>query len=87
MLLFDAKKSKNAAIRKHVEVKRYGIDKEETDSETILKLIAKSQNFYLSNKEENLEKTALFILQEYRSGYYGRITLDRCEKEDNDEQL
>lgn len=68
-------------------IKRYGIDKEETDSETILKLIAKSQNFYLSNKEENLEKTALFILQEYRSGYYGRITLDRCEKEDNDEQL
>ena len=68
-------------------IKRYGIDKEETDSETILKLIAKSQNFYLSSKEENLEKTALFILQEYRSGYYGRITLDRCEKEDNDEQL
>ena len=68
-------------------IKRYGIDKEETDSETILKLIAKSQNFYLSNKEENLEKTALFILQEYRSGYYGRITLDRCEKEDNDEKL
>lgn len=68
-------------------IKRYGIDKEETDSEKILKLIAKSQNFYLSNKEENLEKTALFILQEYRSGYYGRITLDRCEKEDNDEQL
>ncbi len=68
-------------------IKRYGIDKEETDSETILKLIAKSQNFYLSNKEENLEKTALFILQEYRSGYYGKITLDRCEKEDNDEQL
>ena len=68
-------------------IKRYGIDKEETNSETILKLIAKSQNFYLSNKEENLEKTALFILQEYRSGYYGRITLDRCEKEDNDEQL
>lgn len=68
-------------------IKRYGIDKEETDSETILKLIAKSQNFYLSNKEENLEKTALFILQEYRNGYYGRITLDRCEKEDNDEQL
>ena len=68
-------------------IKRYGIGKEETDSETILKLIAKSQNFYLSNKEENLEKTALFILQEYRSGYYGRITLDRCEKEDNDEQL
>ena len=68
-------------------IKRYGIDKEETNSETILKLIAKNQNFYLSNKEENLEKTALFILQEYRSGYYGRITLDRCEKEDNDEQL
>lgn len=68
-------------------IKRYGIDKEETDSEKILKLIAKSQNFYLSNKEENLEKTALFILQEYRNGYYGRITLDRCEKEDNDEQL
>ncbi len=68
--------------------KRYNIDTLNLEPEEILKQIARSQNFYLSNKEENLEKTALFILQEYRSGYYGRITLDRCdEKEEENEQL
>ena len=67
--------------------KRYSIDTTDLDSEEILKQIARSQNFYLSNKEENIEKTSLFILQEYRSGYYGRITLDRCEKEEENEQL
>ena len=68
--------------------KRYNIDTTNLDSEEILKQIARSQNFYLSNKEENIEKTSLFILQEYRSGYYGRITLDRCdEKEEENEQL
>ena len=68
--------------------KRYNIDTLNLEPEEILKQIARSQNFYLSNKEENLGKTALFILQEYRSGYYGRITLDRCdEKEEENEQL
>lgn len=67
--------------------KRYNIDTTNLDSEEILKQIARSQNFYLSNKEENIEKTSLFILQEYRTGYYGRITLDRCEKEEENEQL
>ncbi len=63
--------------------KRYDTDFINKTSEEILGEIAKSQNHYLANKELNLEKTALFIIQEYRSGYYGKITMDRCcEKEE-----
>lgn len=67
--------------------KRYNIDTTNLEAEEILKQIARSQNFYLTNKEENIEKTSLFILQEYRSGYYGRITLDRCGEKEENEQL
>lgn len=38
--------------------------------------IGKKQNFYLGNKEVDTERTALFLLQEYRNASLGRITLD-----------
>lgn len=68
-------------------VKRYNLDINYDDSEKVLELLARNQNFYLSNKEVNLEKTALFLIQEYRNGYFGKITLDRLEemKEEIDE--
>lgn len=59
--------------------KRYDIDTKNKTSEDILNTIAKCQNYYLSNKELNIEKTAMFIIQEYRNGYFGKITLDRCD--------
>lgn len=62
---------------------RYQLDFTNLNAMEQLELIAKKQNYYLSNKEYDLERTALFILQEARSGYYGRFTLDRCSDETN----
>lgn len=62
---------------------RYQLDFTNLNAMEQLELIAKKQNYYLSNKEYDLERTALFILQEARSGYYGRFTLDRCGDETN----
>lgn len=56
--------------------KRYNLD---LQSLNILEDLAKQQNYYLSNNEYDLDKTALFLIQEYRSGYLGKITLDRIE--------
>ena len=62
---------------------RYQLDFTNLNAMEQLELVAKKQNYYLSNKEYDLERTALFILQEARSGYYGRFTLDRCGDETN----
>lgn len=58
--------------------KRYQVSFEQLTAEEILSRIAQKQNYYLSDKSFDLERTALFLLQEARNGYYGRITLDRC---------
>lgn len=55
---------------------RYEIDENE-DSLTILKAVGEKKHFYLGNKDIDIDKTALYILQEFRNGYLGKITLDR----------
>ena len=45
-------------------------------NETLLK-IGESLHFYLGNKDVDIDKTALYILQEYRNDYLGKMTLDR----------
>lgn len=60
--------------------KRYELDFVNDTSINVLSKIAKKQNYLLSNKECDIDRTSLFLLQEYRMGYLGRITLDRCDK-------
>jgi len=60
---------------------RYQLDFSNQTNEAILELVAKKQNYYLANKEYDLEKTALFLLQEARNGFFGKITFDRCDNE------
>ncbi len=55
---------------------RYSIDENKTALE-ILIAIGNKMRYYLSTKDVDIDKTALFLLQEYRSDYLGKITLDR----------
>ena len=61
-------------------VNRYHIEKCDTAIDTLTQ-IAHALHYYLGNKEVDLEKTALFILQEYRNDYLGKMTLDRFDNE------
>ena len=49
------------------------------EKEEVLLKLGRKQNYLHVDKEVDLERVSLFILQEYRMGYYGRITLDRCD--------
>ena len=62
--------------------KRYELDFTNDDELGVLSKIAKKQNYYLVNKEYDLERVSLFILQEYRAGHFGRITLDRVKTDE-----
>ena len=55
---------------------RYNV---KNDKEPIIVLteIGESLHFHLGNKEVDIDKTALYLLQEYRNDYLGKITLDR----------
>lgn len=57
---------------------RYQI-KNDLKDEEILEAIAKQKNYYLNSKEPDLDRTSRLLLQEFRNGYLGKITLDRCE--------
>lgn len=61
--------------------KRYQIDCSNAHAHEILEKIAEKQKYFLANKEYDLERTSLFIIQEARNGYFGRFTLDRCYNE------
>lgn len=62
--------------------KRYELNFENNTAIEILTKIAHKQNYYLSNKECDIDRTSLFLLQEYRMGYLGRITLDCCDQDE-----
>ncbi len=55
---------------------RYQVDESKTSLE-ILMAIGEKMHYYLSSKDIDIDKTALFLLQEYRNDYLGKITLDR----------
>lgn len=55
---------------------RYDLDYTE-DALNTLKLIGKKLGFLLDNKEVDIDKTSIYLLQEYRNEYFGRITLDQ----------
>lgn len=60
---------------------RYQMDFANKTPTEILEDIARKQKYYLSNKEYDIERTALFIIQEARNGYLGTFTLDRYDDE------
>lgn len=61
--------------------KRYQMDFSKSKADEILEKIATKQKFYLINKAYDLERTALFLIQEARNGYLGKFTLDRYKDE------
>jgi ribosome biogenesis GTPase A len=55
---------------------RYNV-KNDKEPIVVLTEIGESLHFHLGNKEVDIDKTALYLLQEYRNDYLGKITLDR----------
>ena len=64
---------------------RYKIDKvpscDEMDNYDLLKLIGKKRGFVVSGGEIDTERTANMLLDEFRAGKIGRISLDRLDTE------
>lgn len=51
-------------------------DREQADDHALLELIGRKRGFLVSGGEINTERTALMLLDEFRSAKIGRITLD-----------
>ncbi|TCT16982.1 ribosome biogenesis GTPase A [Natranaerovirga pectinivora] len=61
-------------------VKRYGIEiNSEMDNPTILSKIAEKRNLIKTGNELDLDRAANIILEEYRNGKLGRITIEKPE--------
>ncbi len=58
--------------------KRYGID-EDLDNVQVLEEIAKARKCFLKGEELDIRKTANLLMDDFRSGRLGRITLERPE--------
>lgn len=57
---------------------RYQVD-EEADASEILAMIAKNRGCLLKGQELNYEKAAAILLEEFRSGRLGRISIEQPE--------
>lgn len=69
---------------KNVLESRYKITTEEDeDGYDILMKVGKSRGMLISGGEINTERAALTVLDEFRSGKLGRVTLELPENEDN----
>jgi len=55
---------------------RYSITTEEIDGADVIAAIAKQRGYRLKGNKPDLEKAALALLQDYRSGALGRISLE-----------
>ncbi len=55
---------------------RYGFDVNGMDGSDVIAAIAKRRGYRLKGSEPDLEKTALMLLQDYRNGALGRISLE-----------
>jgi ribosome biogenesis GTPase A len=56
--------------------KRYGCDPASEDATSIIESVARTRNFRLKGGEHDFEKAALALLNDYRSGTLGRISLE-----------
>jgi len=60
-------------------IERYGIDaKKESDGFELLELAAVKRGFLTRGGEYDLERMAIILLDEFRGGKLGRITLEKC---------
>ena len=59
---------------------RYKLTELSDDPYEILHMIAKKRGFIVSGGEVDLERTSLILLDEFRAGKIGRITLDSYER-------
>ncbi len=84
--------SEELAVRLLDILKAYGYEKQvaerykltlplEENTLDLLSLIGKKRGFIISGGETNTERTAAVLLDEFRSGKIGRITLDRADGE------
>jgi ribosome biogenesis GTPase A len=58
---------------------RFDIDDLAVDSIKLLEFIATKKNFPLRNHVIDIEKAAIVLLNDYRQGYLGRISLESPE--------
>ena len=58
---------------------RYGINTENLDAVGVLEEIAKRRGYLIKGGEMDLEKAAIALLQDFRSGALGRISLETPE--------
>ena len=55
---------------------RYGVDADQTDGPGVIEAIAKRRGFRIKGGSPDYEKAAVTLLNDYRSGLLGRITLE-----------
>ncbi len=66
---------------------RYQIDGEgEVTPTKMLALICENRKCYKKGQEPDFEKAAAFLVDDFRNGRIGRITLEMCEQEQEEEQ-
>ena len=54
---------------------RYNL--EEINLDLVFEMIAKNKNIYTKGKEIDFEKVYTKIINDFKNGYFGRVTLDR----------
>ena len=55
---------------------RYNSDTDDMDGVALIEAIAKQRGFRIRGQEFDLEKAAMTLLQDYRTGTLGRISLE-----------
>ena len=55
---------------------RYGLNADETDGPGVIEAIAKRRGFRIKGGSPDYEKAAVTLLNDYRGGLLGRITLE-----------
>jgi len=58
---------------------RYGIDADSVDAPGVIEAIAKRRGFRIKGGSADFEKAAVTLLNDYRSGILGRVTLETPE--------
>ena len=60
---------------------RYSLQEISEDKLVVMEAIAKKRGFVVRGGEYDYDRTATAIIQDFRKGYLGKITLENCENE------
>ena len=63
--------------------KRYNIKIEDASCESVLEMIGKSRGYLLKEGKVNVERTAIHVIDEFREGKIGKITLESPAEPEN----